>query len=56
MFHRPVEEVWQGLHMQINLPGAAKRGAQEEEGKTPSDTYKGKRSTSDVLRGYTTNV
>lgn len=56
MFHRPVEEVWQGLHTQINLPGAAKRGAQEGEGKTPSETYKGKLSTSDVLRGNTTEV
>lgn len=56
MFHRPVEEVRQGLHMQINLPGAAKKEAQEEEGKTPSGTYKGKWSTSDVLRDYATNI
>lgn len=56
MFQGPVEEVWQCLHMQINLPGAAKIGAQEGEGKTSSGTYKGKQSTSDVLRGYATNV
>lgn len=42
MFHRPVEELWQGLHVQINLPSAAKRGAQEAEGKTPSGSYKEK--------------
>lgn len=41
MFHGPVEEVWQGLHMQINLSGAAKRGAQETGGKTPPGAYKG---------------
>lgn len=54
MFHGPVEEVWQGLHMQINLPDAAKRGAQEGEDKTPSGTHKRKLSTSDALRGSNT--
>lgn len=56
MFHRPVEEVWQGLHMQINLQSAVKRGAQEGEGKTPSCTYKGQKTTSNALRGYATSA
>lgn len=41
MFHGPVEEVWQGLHTQINLAAAAKRGAQETGGKTPLGAYRG---------------
>lgn len=41
MFHGPVGEVWQGLHTQINLSGAAKRGAQETGGKSPPGAYKG---------------
>lgn len=41
MFHGPVEEVWQGLHTQINLAGAAKRGAQETGGKSPLGAYRG---------------
>lgn len=41
MFHGPAEEVRQGLHTQINLSGAAKRGAQETGGKTPPGAYRG---------------
>lgn len=41
MFHGPVEEVWQSLHTQINLSGAAKRGAQEMGGKTPLGACRG---------------
>lgn len=55
MFHGPVEEVWQGLHTQINLSGAAKRGAQETGSKTPPGAYKGmprKAVCSGALEGH----
>lgn len=54
MFHGPVEEVWQGLHTQINLSGAAKRGAQRREVKplrVPTKEYRVKQRAQGLRRG-----
>lgn len=55
MFHRPVEEVWQGLDTKSTFPVQPREEHRREKVK-PLQIPEGTQSTSNMLRGYASNI